>query len=1015
MSHPVSCPRLDRVTPPLEEITRIWRALRPVDRRYISAFVGDIPLLVTRHVDWNFLEAAIAFWNPSRAVFDIQEPNFHTARPTLVSRLLGVPTTRLNAELAYSGSTEIAIEKLLFFIESRAHRVQGDFLRKDLCHAVLLLIFGTILFPRSHSLINAALASVVLQVVVGRGYEVALVAETIRSLDRVLRICDRRIRGSPMLLQIWLQSHANPLRLVRSIMYFNGPESIISRLLPLLRVEERKTVPEDTVRTRFEHTWREDQTPVDRQSNVEQVLDEWQTVITERPYFPEHLTLDERDFQATKEYILRFYRWGGQPSSAADDRAVLESTVNQLAATMATNMVELMALLKGPNRASSSFTPPPGYRPAVDPNPWAQPTLIPDNGDTSAPTILPPKVKVLDFQKYDGTTNPRHHLRHYRGKMLQYWDFEQFVIATSQESLSGPALNWLTWASSLGGSRVQQRNRKESPRGRLPQQPPPLAAEGVRRHRSMPSMRATTRPTVLGELHACTVYYPRVCSTAFAVSVSASRSVGLLFGPADSISIDPATSRPSLHSHSSSDPAANLFPDHELSSGPTINMINVGTIGEYEANQEGPSPFVIEYVPPKTTVGFTGFGVAPTPFVIEIPTRELYQDSKVPWTYEGSVANLEQQFSVMGVTRSGRVHENPEAARKGKAPAVPGVAPEASSIPQKKMTEEEAEAFMKIIKASKYKVVEQMGKSTAHISLLALLLGSEPHCEALLKVLTVAQVPKETAPDLIAETVGLIFSNNISFSDDELPSEGYAHSRALHIVCKCNNFVVGRVMIDNGSALNVLDTPNAFSLLLGRPWIHSAGAVPSTLHQKLKFIVEERLITNLPFHSFDTISVIRDYGKVGPSCADRMVGKILLRHNYIPGSRLGAHGQGINRPIEIEEYKNMRGLGFRPSCHEIIEARRGKHLHRLAARNGKINKGIPVHPLSYFFPGPPHIVGGTLDGPSSNSDSEPVDLPTICAVTEETTPRAYIRLAQENEELNNWTSIPHYSAVIADV
>ncbi|PKI70657.1 hypothetical protein CRG98_008890 [Punica granatum] len=259
MSRPVSCPRL-------EEITRIWRALRPVDRHYISAFVRDIPLLATRHVDWNFLAATIAFWNPNRAVFDIlgtkltptieeyrtlisrtavthgiMEPNFHTARPTLVSRLLGVPTTRLDAELAYSGSTEIAIEKLLFFIESRAHRVQGDFLRKDLCHALLLLIFMTLLFTRSHSLIDAALASVVLQVVGGGGYE---------------------------------------------------------------------TVPEDTARIRFEHTFWEDQTPADRQSNVEQVLDAWRTVITERPYFPEHPTLDERDFQATEKYILRFYRWG---------------------------------------------------------------------------------------------------------------------------------------------------------------------------------------------------------------------------------------------------------------------------------------------------------------------------------------------------------------------------------------------------------------------------------------------------------------------------------------------------------------------------------------------------------------------------------------------------------------------------------------------------------------------------------------------------------------------------------
>ncbi|PKI38860.1 hypothetical protein CRG98_040760 [Punica granatum] len=172
---------------------------------------------------------------------------------------------------------------------------------------------------------------------------------------------------------------------------------------------------------------------------------------------------------------------------------------------------------------------------------------------------------------------------------------------------------------------------------------------------------------------------------------------------------------------------------------------------------------------------------------------------------------------------------------------------------------------------------------------------------------------------------------------------------------------------------------------------------------------------NLPFYSFETISVIRDYGEISPTRADCMVGKILLRHNYIPGSGLGAHGQGINHPIEVKEYKNKRGLGFRHSCHEIIEARRGKHLHCLAARYGKINRGIPVQPLSYFFPGPPHIVGGTLDGLSSDSDNEPVDLPNICAVTEETTPGAYIRLAQENEELNNWTSVPRYSAVIADV
>ncbi|XP_031392921.1 uncharacterized protein LOC116204775 [Punica granatum] len=452
----------------------------------------------------------------------------------------------------------------------------------------------------------------------------------------------------------------------------------------------------------------------------------------------------------------------------------------------------------------------------------------------------------------------------------------------------------------------------------------------------------------------------------------------------------------------------NPLSDHRPSSGPSINMISICASGRDEDTQDNPLPFVINYTPEEPTVGFAGHMASSAPFVVDIPARELYTDSKVPWTYEGSIGSVEQQFSVMGVTRSGRVYENPAIRNKGKAPATEvGAVPESSPFPSKKVTEEEAEAFMKIVKASEYKKVEQMAKSPTHVSLLALLLGSEPHREALLRVLTTAQVPKGTPPDRIDETVGSIFSNTISFSDDELQSEGWSHSRALHIVCKCNNYIIGRVMIDNGSALNVLDIPNAFSLLLGRPWIYSVGSVPSSLHQRLKFIVEEKLITvkgeedyaiyketavpyisvgddeNLPFHSFETISVIRDYGESGPSRADRMIGKVLLRNNYIPSTGLGERGQGISRPIEVEEYKHRRGLGFRPSCHEIIEARRGNHLHCLAAHYGRLNRGTPVLPLSHFFPGPTHTIGGTLDGPSSDSDDTLAASSAVDAVTEE--------------------------------
>ncbi|PKI74810.1 hypothetical protein CRG98_004828 [Punica granatum] len=182
------------------------------------------------------------------------------------------------------------------------------------------------------------------------------------------------------------------------------------------------------------------------------------------------------------------------------------------------------------------------------------------------------------------------------------------------------------------------------------------------------------------------------------------------------------------------------------SSGPSVNMINIAAIEEEEDSQKSSIPFVINYAP--VEVAF-----APIPFVIEVPAKEPYHDSRVPWTYESEVASAELEMSAMGITRSGRVYQGPEPVDKGKAPATAfSTIPEAVSFPTKKVTDQEAKAFMKVIKASDYKVVEQMGKSPAHISLFALLLNSEPHRNALLKVLTAAQIMGGTSDTPITET-----------------------------------------------------------------------------------------------------------------------------------------------------------------------------------------------------------------------------------------------------------------------
>lgn len=41
----------------------------------------------------------------------------------------------------------------------------------------------------------------------------------------------------------------------------------------------------------------------------------------------------------------------------------------------------------------------------------------------------------------------------------------------------------------------------------------------------------------------------------------------------------------------------------------------------------------------------------------------------------------------------------------------------------------------------------------------------------------------------------------------------------------------------------MLDIPSVFNFLLGRPWLHTAGAVPQSLHQKVKFAIDGKLVT----------------------------------------------------------------------------------------------------------------------------------------------------------------------------
>ena len=137
----------------------------------------------------------------------------------------------------------------------------------------------------------------------------------------------------------------------------------------------------------------------------------------------------------------------------------------------------------------------------------------------------------------------------------------------------------------------------------------------------------------------------------------------------------------------------------------------------------------------------------------------------------------------------------------------------------------------------------------------------------------------------------------IAFSDDEILSDGRGNTKALYITISCKIYTLPRALLNNGSSVNVIpmtillrltvdpshirktyliicafdgirkevigniELPNpidpcifnidfqvmdinpSYNCLLGRPWIHMVEAIPSTFYLKVKFVVEEQLIS----------------------------------------------------------------------------------------------------------------------------------------------------------------------------
>nr|XP_027191080.1 uncharacterized protein LOC101494924 [Cicer arietinum] len=437
----------------------------------------------------------------------------------------------------------------------------------------------------------------------------------------------------------------------------------------------------------------------------------------------------------------------------------------------------------------------------------------------------------------------------------------------------------------------------------------------------------------------------------------------------------------------------------------------------------------------------------PNAIIVETPIPFPYGNTKaVPWKYEVTSHLADHQPSdgcepkgtevtnisgIGGMTRSGRVY-TPEQLRKKEVNGEKGKEDmyhtiKGQEISKKTVSEEEASEFLEFVKQSEYKVVDQLNQTPSKISVLSLLLNSEAHRRALMKVLNEAHVTRDIAVDQFDGVVGNITASScLSFSDNELSAEGTEHNKALHISMRCHDHILARVLVDNGSSLNVMpkstlsklfvegaclkpsalvvkafdgsrrqvigeidlpiqigpyifgitfqvmDIKPAYSCLLGRPWIHAAGAVTSTLHQKLKFTVnnklviiygeEDMIVSHLSSTGYieDTEEAIETFFQ-----ALEIANVVFMGEGYrlkepkqstisLKSTKSMLEGGvflNLGKLIEIPEKNNRYGLGYVPTQADEEKAAKEKRENKVTRRENWIpnSQKIPICDIRQNF------------------------------------------------------------------
>ncbi|XP_070015019.1 uncharacterized protein [Nicotiana sylvestris] len=228
------------------------------------------------------------------------------------------------------------------------------------------------------------------------------------------------------------------------------------------------------------------------------------------------------------------------------------------------------------------------------------------------------------------------------------------------------------------------------------------------------------------------------------------------------------------------------------------DVVNVSVPLEFEApSAKAPKPIEVEFGIPKAPTPVEVTVLPPkVPIPVSMTDVTPFKTNVIPWDYTAEARRKGKTYTgeaiaAQGMTRTVRVY-------------TPEHLAESSKQASGRVVETGPDDLWRKVQDKEYSVVEQLNKTPAQISILALLQSSEAYKNALMKILTKAYVPSNITRGEMANMVGQVLeSHKITFHEDELPPEGLGHNKALHITTQCEDHFITRILVDGGSSLNI--------------------------------------------------------------------------------------------------------------------------------------------------------------------------------------------------------------------